>query len=205
MRKRPSSAMAGLAILAMGIIISCSQPNPEMKYKIIYNGNEHTGGTVPVDSNSYSAGDEVIILENRQNLIKTGKRYSGWNTRAEGNGTDYFPGDILTFDSSDIVLYAKWDPPLEVSVTISIPGDGTITFPSTDIEVLKGEPLVIAVNETTYSLYDWYLDGLKIEGELSSVEINTTNLFAGIHEIMIIVTNTEGVCSSFNYRFTVIN
>jgi hypothetical protein len=42
-------------------------------------------------------------------LLKTGYTSSGWNTGADGRGTDYSAGSSLTL-TGNITLYPKWAP-----------------------------------------------------------------------------------------------
>ncbi|MEL3960187.1 InlB B-repeat-containing protein [Lysinibacillus endophyticus] len=81
-------------------------PNP--KYKITYDGNGNIGGAVPIDNDSYESGTTVSVRENSGGLSKTGFVFEGWNTQADGSGTDYAPNANLTMASSNITLYAKW-------------------------------------------------------------------------------------------------
>lgn len=74
---------------------------------VIYNGNENTSGTVPIDSNNYNDSDEVEVLNNSGNLIKSGYTFGGWNTGSDGNGITYQPEDIFEI-IDDIILYALW-------------------------------------------------------------------------------------------------
>ena len=60
-----------------------------------------------IDKYSYMPGDAAIVLENE--FTADGAQFIGWNTKADGSGTSYQPGDTVTFGSSDIVLYAQWD------------------------------------------------------------------------------------------------
>jgi uncharacterized repeat protein (TIGR02543 family) len=75
---------------------------------VTYNGNGHTGGTVPVDTNSYLSGATVTVLNNTGNLVKTGNAYIGWNTASDGSGTTYVGGNTFSMPPSDLTLYAQW-------------------------------------------------------------------------------------------------
>ena len=81
---------------------------PSPTYTMVYNDNGATSGTAPIDSNNYEVDDIVIIKGNTENLIKTGHSFIGWNTKADGTGTDYIVGNTFDMESSNIVLYAKW-------------------------------------------------------------------------------------------------
>ena len=73
-----------------------------------YDGNGNTGGTAPTDSSSpYRSGDTVTEIGNTGSLEKTGKTFSGWNTKADGSGTTYTAAQTFTITAS-ITLYAKW-------------------------------------------------------------------------------------------------
>ena len=77
-------------------------------YTVTYDGNGSTGGTVPLDSNSYLTGDTVTVLGNTGSLEKTGYTFAGWNTVDNGSGTSYNADD--TFKITDnTILYAMWD------------------------------------------------------------------------------------------------
>ena len=81
-------------------------------YKVTYNGNGKTSGTVPVDNKSYASGSKVTVLKNTGNLVKTNYTFSGWNTLANGKGTNYNvnpPGNTFIINKS-MTLYAKWTP-----------------------------------------------------------------------------------------------
>lgn len=78
------------------------------QYQVIYDGNGATSGTAPVDSNSpYAAGSTVTVLGNTGSLAKTSKTFAGWNTAADGSGTDYAAAATFTINAA-ITLYAKW-------------------------------------------------------------------------------------------------
>lgn len=80
-------------------------------YAVIYSGNGNTEGTVP--SNSFHTYDSVTnsIRTNSGNLAKIGYAFGGWNTNADGTGTDYAMGATNVGNLStggNVTLYAKW-------------------------------------------------------------------------------------------------
>lgn len=79
-------------------------------YGVTYDNNGSTGGTAPTDANTYFSGATVTVKANTGTLVKTGYTFSGWNTKADGSGTDYAASGsaTLTMPSSDLTLYAKW-------------------------------------------------------------------------------------------------
>lgn len=78
-------------------------------YSVTYNANGATSGSVPTDDNSYETGDEVTVKDNTGSLAKTGNAFSGWNTQADGLGTDRAAGSTFNI-TANTTLYAKWTP-----------------------------------------------------------------------------------------------
>jgi len=75
---------------------------------LTYDGNGNTDGTAPIDGNSpYTDGASVTVLGNTGNLSKSGFIFLGWNTAANGAGTNYNPADTFAI-TSDTTLYARW-------------------------------------------------------------------------------------------------
>lgn len=89
-------------------------------YSVTYNANGATSGDVPVDNTSYSSGVSVTVLGNTGNLAKTGHTFSGWNTAADGTGTNRAVGSTFNI-TSNTTLYAKWAPN-QYSVTWYVSG-----------------------------------------------------------------------------------
>ena len=77
-------------------------------YTVIYNANEADSGTVPVDGNEYEKNAEVTTLGNTGNLVKDGYTFKGWNTKADGSGVSYNPGDKFKI-IENTSLYAQWE------------------------------------------------------------------------------------------------
>ena len=85
-------------------------PREQKYYSVTYFGNGNTAGSAPEDYNSpYRYGDRVTVLDIVKSFIKTGFRFNGWNTEADGSGISYSANDtfIITTDTS---LYAQWVP-----------------------------------------------------------------------------------------------
>ena len=75
-------------------------------YTITFDANGNTGGTKPVDQTK-THDVTLVLATNSGNLVKTGYTFSGWNTQADGGGTDYAVGANYTANAS-ITIYAKW-------------------------------------------------------------------------------------------------
>jgi uncharacterized repeat protein (TIGR02543 family) len=86
--------------------VSPALPN----YTIEYNGNGNTSGSLPIPQykDPYISGTTSITLRtNSGALAKTGFTFSGWNTAADGSGTNYAVSATYTGLAS-LTLYAKW-------------------------------------------------------------------------------------------------
>ena len=86
---------------------SSPAPAPSGGYIVTYFGNTNTGGSVPTDGSSYAGGSTVSLLGNSGPLTKTGYQFAGWNTEADGSGTNYVGGDTFTINANTN-LYAQW-------------------------------------------------------------------------------------------------
>ena len=112
-------------------------PSPSGTYTVTYLGNTNTGGTVPAGVTSYAGGSSVTILGNSGSLVKLGtepsiltnSQFGGWNTKADGSGTNYVGGDTFNI-TQNTTLYAKWLPPSSGLPLIYNAGTGAGTAPS---------------------------------------------------------------------------
>ncbi|TVQ96995.1 MAG: DUF1566 domain-containing protein, partial [Desulfovibrionales bacterium] len=77
---------------------------------LIYNGNNHDGGTLPVDFNLYDKNSTAVVLDSTSTFYKDGHTFSGWNTKPDGTGTNYMPDSTLIMPGEDVILYARWTP-----------------------------------------------------------------------------------------------
>jgi uncharacterized repeat protein (TIGR02543 family) len=76
-------------------------------YIIIYLGNGNTSGSPPSDGSSpYNPSTSVSIL-GINTLAKSGYQFAGWNTAADGSGTNYVGGDVFIINANTN-LYANW-------------------------------------------------------------------------------------------------
>ncbi|MBQ7434423.1 MAG: InlB B-repeat-containing protein [Oscillospiraceae bacterium] len=89
----------------------------EFTVKYLANG----GSGAIIKPETYITGEEVTIAANT--FTKTGADFDSWNTKADGSGTTYKPGDKHTFSAtdSDLTLYAQWT----YTVTFDPNGEGS--------------------------------------------------------------------------------
>ena len=75
------------------------------KYSVIYNANG--GSNAPIDSNTYYAGETVIILS-EEKLVKDGYEFQGWRFNPNSSDDILQPGTKITMQEGGITLYAVW-------------------------------------------------------------------------------------------------
>jgi uncharacterized repeat protein (TIGR02543 family) len=72
---------------------------------ICYDGNHESAGTMTTQSLAAGSTSNLIA----PNFSRTGYGFTGWNTRADGTGTQYGPNQNITMPSTGgINLYAQW-------------------------------------------------------------------------------------------------
>ena len=76
--------------------LTSTETNPT----VTYNGNGSDGGAVPTDGSSpYTYGATVTVL-GAGTMTRTGFNFIGWNTAADGSGTNYSPGATFTITTT---------------------------------------------------------------------------------------------------------
>jgi uncharacterized repeat protein (TIGR02543 family) len=150
-----------------------------VSYAVAYAGNGNTGGSVPVDGSSpYAPGATVTVLGNVNSLVLAGSTFNGWNTAANGSGTDYAPSATFPI-SGNTTLHAQW---LGTGYTVTFDGQsGSAPSPAT-IGVTVGAPYgtLATTTRTGYSFAGWYT---APAGAGSSVNQATTMNTASDHTL----------------------
>ncbi len=130
----------------------------ENTYSVTYNGNSNTGGSVPTDATAYHTGDTATVLGNTGTLVRTGYTFSGWNTAANGSGTSYTGGDTFAIGTSNVTLYAQWNP----VITASSGPNGSIS-PTGQVVVDYGADQAFTITPNTgYHVADVLVDGASV-------------------------------------------
>jgi len=120
---------------------------------VTYNGNGNTSGTAPIDSNNpHASGEEVTVLD-KGNLVKTGYTFVGWNTQADGSGTDRAVGSTFILGASNVTLYAKWTINT-YTVTFDSKGGTAVVSQTVDHGGKATEPT--EPTRTGYTFGGWY-------------------------------------------------
>jgi uncharacterized repeat protein (TIGR02543 family) len=87
-------------------IFFLKQPQPA-PVRVLYEAGAATKGAVPVDSGLYMPNASAKILA-PTGLSREGYEFAGWNTRSDGSGKAYQPGEQISLSDADVHLYAQW-------------------------------------------------------------------------------------------------
>jgi uncharacterized repeat protein (TIGR02543 family) len=138
-------------------------------YSIVsFNANGATSGTAPFFQTA-NAGSS-ITLPSEGNLLKTGYTFGGWNTQADGNGTNRNASSSYTPDG-DIILYAKWTQ--IVFEMIYVPG-GSFQMGNTNYAVdgyYDGTP-VHTVTLTSFYMGKYEVTGAQYKAVMGSIPMS---------------------------------
>ncbi|MBB6672924.1 S-layer homology domain-containing protein [Cohnella nanjingensis] len=143
----------------------------EIQVYLDYDGNGHDGGTVP-SSSSYMPGSIVRIGTGTQ-LTKAGYASDGWNTKSDGTGTKYRPGDPYPI-SATTTLFANWVLPGPTAAITSTMG--TVSTGGTANETISDIPigttvaaLKAAITPTAGAAFEIYeSDGTTVAATLAT-------------------------------------
>ncbi|WP_276355730.1 S-layer homology domain-containing protein [Cohnella caldifontis] len=171
---------------------------------IVYDGNENTGGTVPVDNAGYKPNGSATVSGNTGNLVKTGYVFGGWNTSADGKGVSYAPGATISMKQS-ITLYASWDPILPYTVSYQAGEGGSISGPAS--ETVYGGSSPASVPDVTpdpgSTFLGWSSDGgttLLTRDELASAIITGHITFTAYFQPPVSVTRLALDSTSYTLK-----
>jgi len=129
-------------------------------YRVTYDANGGVGEVT--DPNTYETDDMVTVLSGKA-LSREGYTFNGWNTAADGKGTEYAGGDTFAI-TGNTTLYAQWQA-VEPGYTVTYDangGTGKVIDPNTytvndTVTVLSGNALSRA--DYTFSGWNTAADG----------------------------------------------
>ena len=124
-------------------------------FTLSYDGNQKTGGVTPVAQTGISS--TTTVLGNTGSLVRTGYRFDGWNTLANGTGTTYVAGATIAI-SVDTTLYALWTS--VPTYTLSYSGNGQTTGSVPLAVTTSSGSVVLSANinvltKTNYNFTGW--------------------------------------------------
>ena len=191
-----------IAALIALFVMGCTVPTEgNDRYRVIYRSNNAESGAVPIDTRLYGSGEIVTVRDNEGDLVRTGfPFFIGWNTRADGSGSEYNPGDRVEL-RDDLVLYARWidASKLTASGEEAAAGDG---FGSA--VAIHGNYAVVGVNaddddgHMSGSVYffrregtSWVQDGPELNAGVHAAEMGRFGYSVALHGNLAIVGSIE--------------
>ena len=139
----------------------------EKNYNLTYDSNTTDSvSSMPSDSNTYHSGDSATVSGTTP--TREGYKFMGWSTTK--NGTDIVDSSV-TFDDSDITLYAVWSKDLSLKydanvsendtsvVDSSMPTDNNVYHSGDNATVSNATPLRLGY---TFSGWSTTADGSNI-------------------------------------------
>jgi uncharacterized repeat protein (TIGR02543 family) len=128
---------------------------PPVTYTVTYNAN---GGTGSVPSPQTVNAGASITVGSGSSLSKSGYTFSGWNTTANGTGTNYADGASFVVNASSI-LYAKWVNNAPTTYTITYNANGGSGSVPTSQTVNEGTSITVGsgsgLSKSGYTFSGW--------------------------------------------------
>ena len=98
---QPSGTLSGTTTISSQNVLG--ETSGILYAALNYNAN---GGTGTMNADIEPVGTQVSIAQN--GFTRPGYTFTGWNTKADGSGTSYQPGDTLDLPKGSITVYAQW-------------------------------------------------------------------------------------------------
>lgn len=172
---------------------------------VTYNGNGHTSGQLPEGETGLKAGAVHTVrtpTELRREVGDDVYLFRCWNTKADGSGTEYAPGENLTV-TENTTLYAQWYLQNRFAVTVHAYLDGA----PTDKNVILGQDVTICISpdegmtyqELTRTAQGTYTGYVTENGTYSVWLKLADGTYEEAHGHKIVIYNQNGTTELLNY------
>jgi uncharacterized protein (TIGR02145 family)/uncharacterized repeat protein (TIGR02543 family) len=157
-------------------------------YSVTYNANGATSGNAPAQQTKTCDG-AITLAENSGNLTKTGCTFSGWNTTANGTGTNYASGATYTVNAP-LALFALWKTD-SLIVTFNSNSGSTVASAVVAYGVTVQEPT--APTKAGSAFAGWYANqALTTPFDFSTAITAARTLYAKWNPVYNVVYNANG-------------
>ena len=126
-----------------------SNEDEKATYTVTYNAN---GGEGEMKPQSAEEGTEITLTANT--FTREGYTFSGWNTAADGKGTDYEDKSTIKL-TAETTLYAKWNPNAYKVMFCDDSGNADDAIIETTYDTEFALPETTALSKTGYNFYGW--------------------------------------------------
>lgn len=142
------------------------------------------GDTPPSDGTAYAQYQSATV-SGVGSMTRSGYSFNGWNTAADGTGTDYAPASSISMSDGNVTLYAKWTTETlpTYAITPSAGTGGTIS-PGSLTNVTQGNSLTFTITpDSGYIINEVLVDGFNnpvavTSGSYTFVNVTTTHTIA---------------------------
>ena len=159
-------------------------------YQVSYDLNGGSGD-VPVDSYLHTSGETINVTNSSPSyLTKSGYRFTGWNSQANGKGTIYFLlgyslNTTFAMPASDVVLYAYWTKLLTTG-----PAGGLIFYdklePSDGWQYLEAAPADLA------STLPYYRSGFSNTAAVPTLTVDVGQGYTNTQSLVALMGSDTG-------------
>jgi len=111
-------------------------------YPVIYNMGTAEGGTVPAAQNKIH-GANLTLQGNSGNLTRAGYTFAGWNTQADGGGTNHNASATYTANAA-LTLFPRWTGLPTYTLTYDGNGNTGGTAPAAQTRASDAAPIVVS-------------------------------------------------------------
>ncbi|WP_186438394.1 InlB B-repeat-containing protein [Cohnella terricola] len=147
-------------------------------FTVTYDDNESTDGDVPIDINAYEEGETVTVLRNMGDLARTGYKFVGWNTQADGQGTSYAVGDTFEMGTEDVTLYAQWKAIPTYTVTYDGNGHTGGSVPTDSGAYVSGAAVSVLGNTGSLTMTGYTFQGWNSQADGKGTDYAANQTFA---------------------------
>lgn len=133
---------SGILFVSDSMTVRADQNSMAPTYRVTYNGNGNTSGTLPIDNHGYIQGDTVTV-SNAGSISRTGCYFFGWNTKPDGSGISYTALDTFKIETENVILYAQWAERMEGENAVLSEGTGI----ETNVEGASGYSQVGSIDQ----------------------------------------------------------
>ncbi len=168
-------------------------------YTVTYDTNSSTSGTAPASQSYTTAGITLIVDNNSGTLVRTGYTFVGWNTLANGSGTNYAAGATAQTFVENTTLYAKW-----TAITYSItyyPNSATSgTVPTSQSYTTGRSTVTLPGNSGTLARTGYTFSGWNTAADGSGTLYTATQSAVVITSNLLLYAKWVGITYTISYN-----
>ncbi|WP_168371012.1 InlB B-repeat-containing protein [Sporolactobacillus laevolacticus] len=142
-------------------------------YLITYNGNGSNEGNITYTTPLSEPGTQFEIAVNQ--FTRSDYSFTGWNTKADGSGTTYQPGDKYTLGAFNVTMYAQWVPVARYHVAYNGNGNDGGFAPPQSMLAAPGDTVTVQGNPGGLSRAGYTFEGWNTESDGSGTTFHVND------------------------------